>query len=203
MTEWNIQATGSMQDVSYVAGMHAAITLGEFIKNKFGEASRWDLANGWSNGNDMGLFNIGDEPGSVPLWNPRPAFYYMYYFQKCFGDRMVASSVNGSGDILCYASSFTANAAGVIIINKSSNVHNVTVNLHHYPIGTYYYWYTLTGGTDNGNFSRKVFANGEGSSGVSGGPANYTTLAAYRSAARNGVNVTAPPYSVIYLQITR
>lgn len=175
MTEWNIQATGSMQNVSYIAGMHAAITLGEFIKNKFGEASRWDFANGWSGGDDQGLFNIGDEPGGVPLWNPRPAFYYMYYFQKYFGDRMVASSVNGSSDILCYASSFTSNASGVVIINKSANTHKVSVNLQHYPVGNYYYWYTLTGGTDNGNFSRKVFVNGNGPSGVSGGPANYTT----------------------------
>ena len=28
MTEWNIQATGSKQNVSYIAGMHAALTLG-------------------------------------------------------------------------------------------------------------------------------------------------------------------------------
>ncbi|MGH2642940.1 MAG: alpha-L-arabinofuranosidase [Chitinophagaceae bacterium] len=203
MTEWNIQATGSMQNVSYIAGMHAAITLGEFIKNKFGEASRWDLANGWSNGDDMGMFNIGDEPGGIPLWNPRPAFYYMYYFQKCFGDRMVASSVNGSSDILCYASSFTANAAGIIIINKSTNAHNVTVNLQHYSTGNYYYWYTLSGGTDNGNFSRKVFVNGNGSSGISGGPANYATLPAYRLQTNKGINITSPPYSVVYVQIAR
>lgn len=203
LTEWNIQAVGSMQDVSFIAGVHSAITLGELIKNKFGEASRWDLANGWSNGNDMGMFNIGDEPGGVPLWNPRPAFYYMYYFQKCFGDRMVASSVNGSSDILCYASSFTANASGVIIINKSGTSHNVSIQLQHYPIGNYYYWYTLTGGADNGNFSRKVFVNGNGPAGVSGGPVNYGTLPAYRAQTKNGINITAPPYSVVYVQIAR
>ena len=35
-----------------------------------------------------GSFNHGDEP-AAPLWNPRPAFFYLYYFQKLFGDRMV------------------------------------------------------------------------------------------------------------------
>ena len=55
LTEWNIQAVGSKQDVSYVAGMHAAKTIGSIIKNQFGEASRWDMANGWSGGDDMGF----------------------------------------------------------------------------------------------------------------------------------------------------
>jgi len=83
LTEWNIFAEGSKQQTSYIAGMHAAIVLGEMIKNKYGMACRWDLANGYENGNDHGLFNKGDEPG-VPKWNPRPAYYYLYYFQKIF-----------------------------------------------------------------------------------------------------------------------
>ena len=95
MTEWNIQATGSKQNTSYIAGMHAALTLGTFIQNGFGEASRWDLANGYANGDDMGMFNVGDEP-NAPLWNPRPAFYYMYYFQRFFGDRMVYDTLNAA-----------------------------------------------------------------------------------------------------------
>ena len=81
LNEWNITSEGSMQQVSFVNGMHATILLGEAIKNKYGMTSRWDMANGWESGNDHGLFNIGDEPG-VSKWNPRPAFYYMYYFQK-------------------------------------------------------------------------------------------------------------------------
>ncbi|TAN14717.1 MAG: alpha-L-arabinofuranosidase [Chitinophagaceae bacterium] len=203
LTEWNIQATGSMQDVSYIAGVHAAITLGELIKNKFGEASRWDLANGWSNGNDMGMFNIGDEPGGAPLWNPRPAFYYMYYFQKCFGDRMVSSSVGESNDILCYASSFGTDGAGIIIINKSANTHQVGITLQHYATGSNYCWYTLTGGSDNGNFSRKVYVNGQGPAGVSGGPLNYATVAAYSASTKSGIKITVPPYGVVYLVVAR
>ena len=81
LTEWNIQAIGSKQNTSFIAGVHAALTLGSIIKNGYGEASRWDFANGYDNGNDMGMFNNGDEPGA-PLWNPRPAFYYMYFFRN-------------------------------------------------------------------------------------------------------------------------
>src|ERR1044071_6728576 len=97
-----------MQQVSHVNGMHAGIVLGEIIKNKYAQASRWDLANGWDNGNDHGMFNQGDEPGGIAKWNPRAPFYHMYYFQKYCGDKMVQSAVTGSSDVLGYATSFTS-----------------------------------------------------------------------------------------------
>jgi hypothetical protein len=55
MTEYNITSQGSMQQVSFVNGMHAAIVMGEALQSKFGMTGRWDLANGWSDGNDMGF----------------------------------------------------------------------------------------------------------------------------------------------------
>ncbi len=88
LTEWNIFAVGSKQAVSYVNGMHATLVLGELIKNKYGQAMRWDLANGWNKGDDHGLFARNDEPG-VTAGTPHAPFYYMYYFQKYFGDVMV------------------------------------------------------------------------------------------------------------------
>src|SRR5215203_2040462 len=107
LDEWNITSEGSMQQVSFINGMHATILLGEALKNKYGLTARWDLANGWSNGNDHGLFNIGDEP-NVTKWNPRPAFYYMYYFQKMIGDRLLGTSQVGGADVMAYASSFSS-----------------------------------------------------------------------------------------------
>src|SRR5699024_10802243 len=85
LTEWNIFATGSQQMVSDISGLHASMVLGELIKYEYGMAARWNIANGWDNGNDHGMFNKGDAPGGVPEWNPRPDFYHMYYFQKFFG----------------------------------------------------------------------------------------------------------------------
>ncbi|HEY4334358.1 MAG TPA: hypothetical protein VGM89_00630, partial [Puia sp.] len=78
LTEWNIQAIESRQDISYIAGIHAVKTFGSIIKNGFGEASRWDLANAWSNsapavnGDDQGLFSY--QQPNVPDFTPRPAF---------------------------------------------------------------------------------------------------------------------------------
>lgn len=199
LTEWNLFATGSKQMVSNIAGIHATMVLGELLKNQFGMASRWDLANSWGNGDDQGMFNQGDEPDGVAKWNPRPAFYYMYYFQKYFGDRMVSSAVSNSTDVLSYASSFSSGDAGVVIVNKGTATQTVSVNIQNFAAGTRYYYYTFTGGTDNGEFSRKVYINGNGPSGAAGGPSNYTSLTANSSTQQGGITVSAPPRSVIFL----
>ena len=181
--------------------MHAAILLGESLKNKYGLTARWDLSNGWSDGNDHGLFNSGDEPGVVK-WNARPAFYYMYYFQKMLGDRMLKSSVTGSADILSYASSFSSGQRGVILVNKGASQQTIKITSNFTP-GDRFYWYTLTGGTDNGGFSRKVFVNGTGPSELSGGPSSYASLKAYSSVTKNGLSVALPAKSVVYLVIDK
>ena len=202
LNEWNITSEGSMQQVSYINGMHAAILLGESLKNKYGMTSRWDFANGWAGGNDHGLFNNGDEPG-VSKWNPRPAFYYMYYFQKFFGDRMLSSSTIGS-NVLSYASSFSSGQKGVVLVNKSSSNQIARITLENAAPGTRFYYYTLTGGTDNGQFSRKVFVNGQGPTEPSGGPANeYTTIKAYSSLSSGGIKFNLPARSVVYLVIDK
>lgn len=199
LTEWNIQATGSKQNVSYIAGIHAAKTLGAIIKNGFGEASRWDLANGWSNGDDQGMFNSGDEPGA-PKWNPRPSFYYMYYFQRFMGDRMVYDTLNAiNSDLTTYSSTFSSGQAGSIIVNSGTYNHNVAINFKHWPAGASYYWYVLTGGTDNGDFSGQVYVNGAGPSTATGGPLNYAVLPAYKGSLSGTIKLAVPAHSVVYL----
>ena len=200
LTEWNITSQGSMQQVSFINGMHATILMAEAIKNKYGQTSRWDLANGWSNGNDHGLFNIGDEPGGVSKWNPRPAFYYMYYFNKTIGDRLLNTTVVGK--LLAYGSSFSSGAKSVIIINKENAAVTANITLKNASQGTRLYWYTLTGGTDNGEFSRKVFVNGIGPTEPTGGPASvYKNLKALSSPIQGAMKVFMPARSVAYVVI--
>jgi hypothetical protein len=201
LTEYNITSQGSKQQVSFVNGMHAAILLGEAIKNKYGLAARWDLGNGYSSGNDHGLFNVGDEPG-VAKWNPRPAFYYMYYFQKFMGDRMLKSTVLGG--VMSYASSFTSGEKAAILVNKSNSAEVVNITLQNAVAGTRYYWYALTGGIDNGEFSSKVLVNGTGPTEPTGGPStSYTSLSANSALSSGGINVAMPARSVVYLVIDK
>ena len=208
LDEWNIQATGSFQEVSNIAGLHAVMVLGEALKNQFSMASRWDLANAWVQnnvaGDDMGMFSNSSnsseaEPGA-PAWNARPAFYYMYFFQNYFGDRMVSSTVSGSSDIAAYGSSFSSGQAGVILVNQGNTIHNVTVSFKNFLAGSKYYYYVLNGGTDNNPFSRQVYVNSSGpANGVSGGPANYSNLAAYTASTSGGVIINVPAYSAVFL----
>ncbi len=201
LTEYNITSQGSKQQVSFVNGMHALITMAESVKNNYGFICRWDLSNSYDNGNDHGLFNSGNEPGVVK-WNPRPAFYYMYYFQKYMGDRMLKSTTVGG--ILAYASSFTSGEKGVILVNKGTLGETVNVSLQNATAGTKFYWYTLTGGSDNGEFSSKVFVNGNGPTEPTGGPsATYTTINANSALTSGGINVSVPARSVVYLVINK
>ena len=199
LTEWNIFASGSKQMVSNIAGIHADMVLGELLKNKFGMASRWDLSNGYGNGDDHGMFSKGDEPDNTTKWSPRPAFYHMYLFQKYFGDRMVGSTVSGNADILTYASSFSSGEAGVIVVNKGTTAQVISIKITNFAAGNRFYYYTLVGGSDNGDFSRQVFINGAGPAMPSGGPANYLQIAPFSSTFTGSIKVNAPARSVIYL----
>lgn len=201
LTEWNIFAVNSMQQVSQVNGAHAVILLNEAIKNKFGLTARWDLANGWNSGNDMGLFSSGDEP-NTDKWSPRPAFYYMYYLQKFLGDRGIKADISSS-NLFAYASSYSSGQMSVTLVNKTSAAQDVQITTKNYRPGARYYWYSLVGGTDNGSFSRKVYVNGSGPSGVSGGPASYATLQAYASATTNGIKVNVPANGTVFLVIDK
>lgn len=200
--EWNITSQGSKQQVSHINGLHATMILGEAIKNKFGMTARWDLANAWSDGNDHGMFNIGDEPGGIPKWNPRPAFYHMYFFQKYCGDRMINSS-SSDANVVSYATSYSSGEIGVILVNKSSNEKTAEINVANFKKGENFYWYTLTGGGDNGEFSAKTFVNGNGPSVVSGGPANYDVINPYAASAVNGVKLSLPARSSVFLVIQK
>lgn len=201
LTEWNIFTEGSKQMVSFINGMHASLVLGELIKNKYEMASRWDLANGWSEGNDHGLFSTGDEPG-VAKYAPRPAFYYLYYFQKYFGDMMVESTTTSS-NLVAYASQFSSGEAGIVLINKNNFEQVAELTLKNFKPGNRYYTYTLTGGTDNGSFSRKVYVNGITTASVAGGPENYESIKARSSVINGKIKLNMPKYSVVHLVVEK
>lgn len=204
LDEWNIFSTGSKQQVSHINGLHADLILGELLNNQFGLSARWDMANAWDNGNDHGLFSQGDAGSGETKWEPRPAFYHMFFFQKFLGDRLVSSS-HTVPDLNTYASSFTSGETAVALVNRSATSRTVELNIKNFNKGTRYYWYTLTGGSDNGEFSRKVFVNGAGPAvtNVAGGPANYMTLGANSALTANGIRVTVPGRAAVFVAIDK
>ena len=200
LSEWNMWARDSKQQVSNTSGTFAVIVQAEALKNKFGLTARWDLYNGWDNGNDHGLFSTGDEPG-VARWSPRPSFYYMYFFQKCIGDRLVDATVSGNNYVKAYASTYTSGQASVALINTSSTAQNVQVKFKNFRMGSRFYWYSMEGSNDNGEFSRKVFVNGSGPTAVAGGPADYETLKARSALTSAGIKLTVPAWSAVFVLV--
>jgi hypothetical protein len=162
----------------------------------YGASIRWDLANGWDNGNDHGMFSFGNEP-DIAQFSPRPAFYSLYFFRKFFGDVMVKDKVSGSKDIVVFASKFSSGQAGAVLVNKGHSAQTVRINIDHYGFGDRYYTYTLTGGTDNGDFSRKTYINGVGPDGVAGGPPDYETIKANSSIIDSEIKVEVPALSMV------
>jgi hypothetical protein len=202
MDEWNMWAKDSKQQVSNVSGAFAVLVMGEALKNKYGMAARWDLLNGWSNGNDHGFFSAGDEPG-VNKWSPRPSFYYMYYFQKMLGDRLVNNTVVGSASLKAYSSTYSSGQVNVTLVNTSATAQNVEVKMKNFYKGNRFYWYNLEGSNDNGEFSRKVLVNGNGPLTVAGGPENYTTLKARSAVTANGIRVTVPAWGAVTMAVDK
>ncbi len=200
LDEWNMWAKDSKQQVSNVSGGFALLVLGEALKNKYGMTARWDLLNGWDNGNDHGLFSSGNEPG-VSKWSPRPSFYYMYYFQKMLGDRLV--SATSSPEISAYASTYSSGQLNVTLINTSALPYSVEVKPKNFRVGNRFYWYALQGGSDNGEFSGMVLVNNIGPPGTVGGPIYYNTLEARSSVTTNGIKVTVPARGAIIMVVDK
>ncbi|MBB6001368.1 alpha-L-arabinofuranosidase [Arcicella rosea] len=203
-TEWNMWALDLKQQVSNISGLFAVIVQGEAIKNKYGLAARWDLLNGWENGNDHGLFSDGGSADD-PRWNPRPSFHHMYYFQKMIGDRLVSSAVTGNGAtaIKTYASTYSSGQVNVTLLNTSSVPLTIEVKTKNFLMGNRYYWYSLEGSNDNGEFSRKVLVNGNGPKGAAGGPTDYASLKARAALTGTGIKVIVPAYGSVYMMVDK
>jgi hypothetical protein len=197
MTQYNIFAVNSSQGPSFINGMHSISTLGEILNNKLGMAMRFGLTDAWNSGNSYGMYSF-DDPG-VEKWTARPAFYYMQYFRRFLGDRVIASSIdNSSAEVLSYASSFTSGQIGLTLMNKSEVEKVVKIDLKYWKPGSKVYWYTLTGGTD-GQFSRKVIINGRGPAGVAGGPDDFQNIPAYSSSTDGGIVINLPKRGTVML----
>lgn len=198
ITEWNMDQSGTdLGKTSIINGMQAVILFNELIKQNYGMSCRWLLANWESDG----MFYRGNN-SQIPKWNPRPDFYYIYYLQNFVGDHSIKTSVTGSKDILAYATTFSSGHLGVVVINKTKNEYVVNILPNNYGFGEKYYIYSLTGGTDNADFSQYVYVNGNGPTGAAWGPLdNLEDIPALAYNSAGEIKFTSPGRSVQYILI--
>ena len=196
ITEYNINYNSANETMgrSYVNGMQATILFNELIKNNFGMGARWLLATG-----EDAMFYLGDN--NSLRWQPRPDFYYAYYQQKFTGDHAIAANSSNS-NILAYASRFASGETGVVIVNKGKTAQVVKIDPVNIGVGNQYYNYSLTGGTDNGDFSLYVSVNGVEATGTQWGPReNLETIQAKAFSVYQAIKLDVPAMSVQFIMV--
>jgi len=198
ITEWNMGGSGvDLAKTSIINGMQAVILTCEFIRLNYGMSSRWPLANWESDG----MLYKGNN-ASIPPWNPRPDFFYLYYLQQVVGDHVLKVTVSGSKDILAYAFGFSSRHLGIVIINKGKTTQTVQFIPQGSSWGHHFYVYSLIGGTDHEDFSQTVYVNRQGPNPGRWGPLEQLDqIPAYGYVTEGGMVVSSPPRSVQYIWI--
>jgi hypothetical protein len=195
LTEYNIGLGSSViQSTSFINGMQAVILVSEMIKNNFGMAARWLLISG-----EATMFYGGSDANY--LNHPHAEFYYLTFLQKFYGDHAI-STASSNADILCYASRYSSGETAMVVVNKGTTQHVISVNTDSIGVGTKYYIYSFTGGTDNGDFSPNVYINGEGPGTNQWGPYDQLfDIPANSYTIDNEIKFTSPARSIQMIMI--
>lgn len=196
LTEYNMNSNtlNATMGTSYINGMQATILFNELVKNNFGLGARWLLASGAD-----GMFYQGDN--SSLLWQPRPDFYYAYYQQKFTGDHLI-SATSSNSSLLAYASRYASGETGIVLVNRSKTAQVVKIDPKNIGVGNQYYNYSLTGGSDNGDFSLYVSVNGVRPTGTQWGPReSLESLPATAYSTDNSISVNSPGRSVQFIMV--
>ena len=194
LTEYNMHDVAPSPGISYINGIQATILFNELIKNNFGLSTRWLLVNG-----DGGMFYDGSNKSLQ--YQPRSEFYYAYYTQKFTGDHVI-SATSSNSNILAYSSRFSSGETGVVIVNKAKTAQVVKIDPKNIGVGNQYYTYSLTGGTDNGDFSLYVSVNGVAPKGTQWGPReSLETLPASAYPIDDAITLNVPGRSVQFIMV--
>ncbi len=196
LTEYNMNynANNPTMGRTYINGMQATILYNELIKNNFGLGARWLLASG-----EDGMFYLGDNTSL--RWQPRPDFYYAYYAQKFTGDHSIKAKSSNS-NILAYATRFASGETGITLVNRSKTGQVVKIDPSGIGVGEKYYDYSLTGGTDNGDFSLFVSVNGVAATGTQWGPREQlATIASNAYPTGSEIVLNCPGRSVQFIMV--
>lgn len=196
LTEWNSRDTIGNQKTSVINGVFATIVLGEVAKNGYGLSARWAFLN-----DKHSLFGGGSV--GMTRYKPYPTFFYMYYFQKMFGDKATSTTITGIeiDSVRAYSSTFSSGQVGIVLVNKGVKQRTASLKIQNFLKGKRYYYYVLQGEAGT-VYSQKVLVNNQTTSESAGGPDNYATLQPYGTDITNSkIYVTIPKYGVAYVLV--
>jgi hypothetical protein len=114
----------------------------------------------------------------------------------------VRTSVLGNSNVLAYASKFKSGHAGVVVVNKGTTEQIVKLSPQDFKPGELFYVYSLTGGTDNGEFSLSVSVNDVPPTNATGGPIEgLAELPAWAYPIGDEIKFTSPGRSVQFVLV--
>lgn len=119
------------------------------------------------------------------------------------GNHLVNTFQTGNNQIVGYASGLSDGKIGLVVVNKSRTAEIAKIEVPDWQGIKRFYQYSLTGGTDNGNFSLKVLINGIGPSTTQiGGPIEQLdNIKAQSALVFEQMKIALPPLSVQYVLI--
>ena len=195
ITEFNSK-TGE-REISMANAIFITQALGEQIKNGFAASILWSFQNGLdSHGGDHGM--TARNSTILPDHYPRPVFYIYHFFQKFMGDRLIWSYSSDTA-VKSYASTFSADTRGIILVNNSSNFKTVDLDLGSDTMRYSYYWYEVYA---NNETDKKIFINGQTSNFNEGGPENYASIPPFYRPVNGNNKFELKPYSVNFIANT-
>jgi len=195
ITEFNSK-TGE-REISMANAIFITQALGEQIKNGFAASILWSFQNGLdSHGGDHGM--TARNSTILPDHYPRPVFYIYHFFQKFMGDRLIWSYSSDTA-VKSYASKFSSDTRGIILVNNSSNFKTVDLDLGSDTMRYNYYWYEVYA---NNETDKKIFINGQTSNFNEGGPENYASIPPFYRPVNGNNKFELKPYSVNFIANT-
>ena len=208
MTEFNIRGNYNM---TMVNAMFTTEVLGEMMKHGYGMSTRWvGEWKGPKTGSTEGYKgNIAVDDPNQAAYTPRQPYMSYRYFESYFGDRLISTTSDTDG-VKVYASRFSDNKIGVVIINQNGTEEKVKISIpevanRNMTFGDSY-WYEIyatsigDGQTMNGGTS-KFYINDETGTTVGGGPENFADVKPFKGDFENNKVFTAHKYSMNYMVI--
>ncbi|MCK5782440.1 MAG: T9SS type A sorting domain-containing protein [Flavobacteriales bacterium] len=208
MTEFNSRGKYNM---TMVNAIFVTEVIGEMMRHGYGMSAKWvgEWKGPKTGSTDSFKGTIAVEDLNQADYTPRQAYMSYRYFESYFGDRLIGATSNTSG-VEVFASRFSDNKIGVVIINETGSTQKVKVKIpdassKNMTFGDAY-WYEIyatsigDGQTMNGGTS-KFYINEETGTTEGGGPEDFANVKPYKGYFENNKIFEAHKYSINYIVI--
>lgn len=131
MSEYNVPGPVNSLQIALASGLFIADVMGELAGSGWAAASLWDVVNGYDTSGAYGPGDLGflslNQP-SVPDLTPRPTYYDFYFFNRNFGDHLVAATSSDPA-VTAYASTFTGGGTGIVLVNEATDARTLSLSV--------------------------------------------------------------------------